>query len=618
MELLWDGSSSNLSRFSSDLELFSAPVPQVLLWTSPSVSDERPAVGYRDNVGSKTLEETDSATLRDYYQNISAPMQHQEQPRYAQQSIHNPGYTPSDSPTGVSNITDHNKPPLPSGIAGSGGTGSPAVAVGSSPANMYPVNAGYSQAQLDAHQRAMMAARVTTGSPARTVSPTNSQVPQQQHVNSGQNSNMSNQQGNVNQISGSVPAPKPGPQLVQKGGSNYSSPRSSIGSFDSKGSSPRTSLVNPPPPPPYDFQRHGSPVSGGVASPRSSVSATSLDSKHSSPRTSITGISKYDKIPSPRGSIANDKYWNQQGGMRTQALMDRYNEPAPPPPYDPRMKGGSQMSPQMSPSHVSNNYPNISSSPAMNRVSRQGITVPVTLSQSHGGGNQQRNAFQATLNQSPSHQQKTLMQNVTNKLPGLNYDIVKKSQDNEAERKVAALTRQLESELGMSGSPSSLRKGVMDTIPTKPPPPYHGPHITEPFSHSYNPPNYSTPKNDLSASSSLSSTPSSSRLNLSGNMKSPLPYQVTPPLPKGPTEAEKKVEALTAELENQFEKNPQGEYFGRSLNPHQSYLLFYVQFYCPQFNGQNIVVVSEGCYVHFTSRYSDVLTLIFIFAELTV
>ncbi|RWS12406.1 flocculation protein FLO11-like protein [Dinothrombium tinctorium] len=41
-----------------------------------------------------------------------------------------------------------------------------------------------------------------------------------------------------------------------------------------------------------------------------------------------------------------------------------------------------------------------------------------------------------------------------------------------------------------------------------------------------------------------------------------LPYSVTPPRPKGPTEAEKKIEAMMKQIEDELENSPQGEYFG--------------------------------------------------------
>lgn len=45
--------------------------------------------------------------------------------------------------------------------------------------------------------------------------------------------------------------------------------------------------------------------------------------------------------------------------------------------------------------------------------------------------------------------------------------------------------------------------------------------------------------------------------------KTLLPYNVTPPRPAGPTEAERKIEELTRQLEEEMERNEeQGEYFG--------------------------------------------------------
>lgn len=45
--------------------------------------------------------------------------------------------------------------------------------------------------------------------------------------------------------------------------------------------------------------------------------------------------------------------------------------------------------------------------------------------------------------------------------------------------------------------------------------------------------------------------------------KSLLPYSVTPPRSQGPTEAERKIEELTRQLEEEMErKEEEGEYFG--------------------------------------------------------
>lgn len=53
------------------------------------------------------------------------------------------------------------------------------------------------------------------------------------------------------------------------------------------------------------------------------------------------------------------------------------------------------------------------------------------------------------------------------------------------------------------------------------------------------------------------------------NTKTLLPYNVTPPRQKGPTEAEKKIEAWTKQIEDEMESNPEGEFFGE-------YIVFYV------------------------------------------
>ena len=42
-----------------------------------------------------------------------------------------------------------------------------------------------------------------------------------------------------------------------------------------------------------------------------------------------------------------------------------------------------------------------------------------------------------------------------------------------------------------------------------------------------------------------------------------LQFTVTPPRPSGPSEAERKIEALTQQLEEEFEKEEESEYFGK-------------------------------------------------------
>lgn len=61
---------------------------------------------------------------------------------------------------------------------------------------------------------------------------------------------------------------------------------------------------------------------------------------------------------------------------------------------------------------------------------------------------------------------------------------------------------------------------------------------------------------------SSTSTTSSTKLKFTG--KNLLPYSVTPPRPRGPTEAQKKIEEMTRQIEEEMEKHEEeGEYFGR-------------------------------------------------------
>lgn len=63
-----------------------------------------------------------------------------------------------------------------------------------------------------------------------------------------------------------------------------------------------------------------------------------------------------------------------------------------------------------------------------------------------------------------------------------------------------------------------------------------------------------------------------------GIAKNLLPYNVTPPRPAGPTEAERKIEELTRQLEEEIERSEeQGEYFGKNtrvLLPHLVHCLY--------------------------------------------
>ena len=55
-------------------------------------------------------------------------------------------------------------------------------------------------------------------------------------------------------------------------------------------------------------------------------------------------------------------------------------------------------------------------------------------------------------------------------------------------------------------------------------------------------------------------------MNGKNPIKPILQFTVTPPRPSGPSEAERKIEALTQQLEEEFEKEEESEYFGKLVH----------------------------------------------------
>ena len=53
-------------------------------------------------------------------------------------------------------------------------------------------------------------------------------------------------------------------------------------------------------------------------------------------------------------------------------------------------------------------------------------------------------------------------------------------------------------------------------------------------------------------------------MNGKNPIKPILQFTVTPPRQAGPSEAERKIEALTQQLEEEFEKEEESEFFGKS------------------------------------------------------
>ncbi|XP_061189937.1 Wilms tumor protein 1-interacting protein homolog isoform X1 [Saccostrea echinata] len=348
--------------------------------------------------------------------------------------------------------------------------------------------------------------------------------------------------------------------MLVKPGSNYSSPRSSVGSGgDSKGSSPRTSLTNPPPPPPYD-QRFGSPRSS-MASPRSSISGTSYESKLSSPRTSLVGMSgvMLDKFPpSPRNSMVLDNYGQYHsnvslGPTKNLYLLNdsRFNEPAPhaPPAYsDPRLRM------HVTPVNVSQ----------MNNQNLNG-------SQFHKQMNGKLNSMSGSLNSLPGSQGAPPA--IPARIP-LNQTA---NSNKNFEMELAVLTQQLEDSMKMAGSQNFP---VDQTVHKPPPPPYHGPHKTEPVpSLPPRNPRYTTASPNLiqtcqhhqqpltSTAGFVTSTVPAAGKNppsVAVRPQAQMPFHITTHPGKSVTDSiEQKVAALTQQLEDDMEKSPQGEYFGQ-------------------------------------------------------
>ena len=520
---------SDINRFSEDLSLFEVPNPQ-LYWREV------------------TTRKSDTSASDDFKQKQRVYMASMQQQRSQVQTVR---YSPKHMFGGTVQ-TEHRaaytssavsvreaKPPIPAGLGPASAGGTVANNATSVQGKVGPMSPNHSQ----------MESRGVVIAGTRYPAPRTSNMMQAHSMHHSHQQTIYANLPNANT------------------NSNYSSPRSSLGSGggDSKNSSPRTSLTNPPPPPPYD-QRFGSPRSS-IASPRSSIA--SLESKHSSPRASLTGV-LLEKFPSPRGSLAGpqdraaiqraiagleqDLYSNLSGtgvmpsltsiGPRTMPLLsnNRFNEPAPPHIYtDPRMRTMPAQAPV-----------SMQSGPMVNsNVSHNGIG-PGNIPVHHGGVSVSSSAG----SQSPAPPV------IPARVP------LHPAGQSDAEKKLAALTQQLERDMRLT-SPGPASKTSPET-PPEPPPPYHGPHELELTASSV------SSQQMQPVSSSQSRTPvrlvapvqgvpaqvpaSQSQPQCPGGKG--LNWQVTPPRGSGPSEAEKKLAALTQQLEDEMDQVPQGDYFG--------------------------------------------------------
>lgn len=339
-----------------------------------------------------------------------------------------------------------------------------------------------------------------------------------------------------------------------KQGTDYNSSLNYNSGGDSKNSSPRTSLINPPPPP-YDQQKFGSPRSS-LASPRSSISGNSLESKHSSPRTSLAGMSgvMYDKYPSPRTSVvlSQDHSYGHpmyhgvppQVAHRSVSIVNdsRFNEHAP-----PHIQGVS----------ISNN------SDIMYQSTSGSMANLSTMPNDHHLGQSQ------TYTPPPA---------VPARVPIQQNGIQPNHMD--AEKTLATLTQQLQDSMQIS---TSRKNSLESPVPKNPPPPYHGPHKTEPVPviPPRNPRYQQSSQQKVLVPGVMSQSQGRTPPSAAVRPQAQLPYSVTTST-KGPSEAEKKIAAMTQQLEDELEKTPQGEYFGKFvcfflINVHVYILHVYLQ-----------------------------------------
>ena len=340
-----------------------------------------------------------------------------------------------------------------------------------------------------------------------------------------------------------------------KSDSTTTSPRGSICSQNSMSSSISVGSTKPPS---YDLHSHGdSHASITSNSPRSTFSGPSYDSK----RSSITSTqSLFDRhMLSP--NLTNEQKTalilhlkNEDSALlnnisekcHTPAVnqhytvlsgLQRFNEPAPPPPYDQQSKV-------------------------------LGINTEAVYRSRH-----QNTLTSPTANYS----------NRSISISGAKYDnVICNEGISPVEKNLEVLSKQLTDNMNIT-SPSKKIIHVPSVNKTNniekvaPPPPYHGPHHTEvnnsiPFQQSQYSPS-SVPQMSPRPSifqtipSMLPNYQEDSQLCSKSSKKASLPYKVTPPQSNEPTSAQKKYNELTQLLENEFLNNDRdSEYFGKYVS----------------------------------------------------
>lgn len=210
---------------------------------------------------------------------------------------------------------------------------------------------------------------------------------------------------------------------------------------------------------------------------------------------------------------------------------------APPPPYTNKSSNYSTSPYSNSPQHVSQQYAQV-----------------------------QRQSSKPYYHQSPSHAQKsptTLSQQQIDEINGSDYVCMTGNVSHQTLSTNVPFQTSLSTNYTHGAQPciaNAPNSPIRKEVPPPPPPA----------------PIQITPKSPSPTPSTASTTSAKFKPTASG--KTLLPYNVTPPRPRGPTEAERKIEEMTRQLEEEMEKQEEeGEYFGKTIIPPllQHYLLFY-------------------------------------------
>ncbi|GFR69827.1 Wilms tumor protein 1-interacting-like protein [Elysia marginata] len=382
------------------------------------------------------------------------------------------------------------------------------------------------------------------------------------------------------------------------GPSGYSSPRSSIGSGggDSQGnsiaSSPRSSLANAAAL--YEKRRLG-------GSPRSSLalanpalpnrSGWTVQMVEASSSRQVSGSPHDPRLTTSAVSMSPQHHSAANMGPKNdnaplQLLTDsRFGEPGPtpPPPHiytDPRQRTlPAQAQTAVSvhaPARPTSNSNGGTHNSAINAHSLQnGAIISSSLQHSAASPMSAPSPPPVLPARVPLNYRNVAQQHMLNRRG-----------EADAEMTVAALTQQLERDMSLS---STGKKASSDPSPSEPPPPYHGPHdVQTSVKHAVVTPNQAQtsgpavqPGNkpnvrlvapvqgiQIQPPASMGATRSpQSRGSITspgGGLKSQLAFNVTPPKTSGPSDAERKLAALTQQLEDEMEQTS-GDYFGEFL-----------------------------------------------------